>query len=210
MAKPTTVLVFARAPTPGKVKTRLIPALGAEGAAALQRQMTRDTLARACALSGATVELWCTPDVNDPFFVACAADFSITLQLQQGQDLGERMLNALRATLAHSELALLVGTDCPDLGTEALRAAGRTLEQDGQAVLVPALDGGYVLIGLREVADRLFQDVDWGTDRVLQQTRERFRELKWTCSELPALRDLDRPEDLREFPHLYQTLTASA
>ena len=60
------------------------------------------------------------------------------------------------------------------------------------------------------IADRLFQDVDWGTDRVLQQTRERFCELKWTCRELPALQDLDRPEDLRKFPHLYKTLTASA
>ena len=176
----------------------------------MQRQMTKHTLETACALSDATVELWCTPSVDDSFFGECAANFGISLQLQQGADLGNRMLNAFRSALARSDLALLVGTDCPHLSVDVLRAAQYMLERGGKGVLVPALDGGYVLIGLRQVADRIFQDVDWGTDQVLPQTRERFRELKWKCDELPALRDLDRLEDLRNFPDLCEALKAYA
>ncbi|UCE89352.1 MAG: TIGR04282 family arsenosugar biosynthesis glycosyltransferase [Pseudomonadota bacterium] len=205
MAKPTTIMVFAKAPTPGEVKTRLIPALGAEGAAGLQRRMTRHTLETACALSDATVELWCAPGIDDSFFAGCAADFPVALRLQQGQSLGERMLKGFRSALAQSELAILIGTDCPRLGPDTLRAARDVLAQDGRGVLVPALDGGYVLIGLNRVADRIFQDIDWGTDQVLRQTRERFRDLRWKCGELPAMRDLDRPEDLREFPELCES-----
>ena len=188
------LLVFARAPEPGRAKTRLIPVLGPEGAANLQGRLIRHALETVTAAGLGEVELWCTPHASFPFFGACEKDFGVRLRAQGPGDLGARMLRASRETLARAPAAIVIGTDCPALTADHLvRGAQALAEHD--AVLGPAEDGGYVLFGLRRTSPRLFENMDWGTSSVLDATRERMRVLGWSWSELPPLWDLDRPED---------------
>jgi hypothetical protein len=196
------VLVFARAPVPGRVKTRLAPVLGEEGAAALHRRLVRRTLAIAlAALPGpGAVELWCTPDTRHPFFTGLAAELGVRLRRQVGSGLGERMSGALRAALAETGPAVLIGTDCADCGAADLDTALTALEAGSPAVLGPALDGGYWLLGLLRWSPRLFDGIDWGSARVLDQTRAALAELGWRWTELAARRDVDRPADLAGLP----------
>lgn len=188
------IIVFAKAPEPGAVKTRLIPALGAEGAARLSARLIRDTLDRAGGCALAPVELHVSPDTAHPFFRSLAD--CPPLRAQQGADLGERMQAALAAALTGAGFAVLIGTDCPVLDCAYLEQACAALAGGRDAVLGPADDGGYVLIGLRRADARLFAGVDWGSTRVLAQTRARLAALGWDGLELPTLWDLDRPADL--------------
>jgi hypothetical protein len=192
----TAIIVFARAPTPGAVKTRLIPQLGADGAAKLHARLVKQTLATARAASFARIELHGTPGINDPFFRFCAESFAVALQAQAGADLGARMLAAFESALATHPRALLVGSDCPALAARHLHEADRAL-RDGtaDAVLVPCEDGGYALIGLKRVDAKLFEDIAWGSDRVMAETRVRLMQLGWRWRELETLWDVDRPED---------------
>lgn len=187
------VAVFARAPVPGRAKTRLIPALGADGAAALQRQLIERTLATACTVPGARVTLWVAGDIDHPFIAATASRFGVAVAAQDGADLGERMHLAFVATAAP---LVLVGTDCPQLVAADLAAAAQALA-DHEVVIQPASDGGYVLIALRDPRPRLFTSIDWGGPRVLQQTRARVAELGLRCLLRPTLDDLDTAEDLQ-------------
>ena len=183
----------------GQVKTRLIPALGAEGAARLHRQLMEDIVGRLCASGAARVELWVTPDTGHPCFVELAERWPLDLFVQEGQDLGARMAYAARSALTRAEAVILIGTDCPDLSPEFLKAAIAGLgHQD--AVLGPALDGGYVLLGLRSVESSLFERMPWGSDRVAYVTEQRLDALGWQWSRLAPLRDVDRPEDLAYLP----------
>jgi hypothetical protein len=141
--------------------------------------------------------LWCAPSPAHGFFAACRRDYPLTLHAQRGADLGRRMQRALAWTLRDSRYAVLIGSDCPALTPAVLRNAFRALRAGSDVVLVPALDGGYVLIGMRRPAARLFHGIEWGSARVLQQTRRRLRQLGLNWVELPALADVDRPEDLR-------------
>jgi rSAM/selenodomain-associated transferase 1 len=192
------ILVFAKAPEPGVAKTRLIPALGAEGAAALHRDLLVDTLARLAPARVAPVELWCAPGPSHPLFKDLAGRFGVSLHAQQGGDLGARLFFAARDALTRAEAVVLVGCDCPGLGpaqvTEALVALLETPRQD--AVLGPADDGGYVLLALRRAAPAVFLDVPWGGDQVAAVTRRRMAALAWRWRELESLPDVDRPEDL--------------
>jgi rSAM/selenodomain-associated transferase 1 len=188
------VAVFAKAPIPGEVKTRLHGILGPEGAAALQAGLVRHALSTALAAGIGSVELHCAPDEHHDFFVRCAQRFHVTLVRQEGRDLGERMGRAFESALGAGRALLMMGSDCPVLRPEDLRSARAALRKD-TAVLIPAEDGGYVLIGLAAPVAGLFTGVDWGTEAVLRQTRARFAESGLKCAELPALWDVDRPED---------------
>jgi rSAM/selenodomain-associated transferase 1 len=189
------LLIFARAPVVGRVKTRLIPALGPAGAARLQAGLTR-ALSRRFAGSGlCPLELWVEGDPDHPLLRELALRHGIALRVQSGSDLGERMHRAASDALAEAESAVLIGSDCPQLGVPYLRQALSELAL-ADAVLGPAEDGGYVLLGLKRPAAELFQGVPWGTERVAAITRQRLRRLGWHWRELPALWDLDRPEDL--------------
>jgi rSAM/selenodomain-associated transferase 1 len=189
------IAIFARAPVPGQAKTRLVPALGANGAAALQAALIRHTLQTAFK-SGATTELWCHPDVHHPLFKSCAQEYGVICHQQQGEDLGARMRHAADASPGP---VVLIGTDCPTLLSEDLTAALDGLEEF-DAVLGPAADGGYYLLGLNCSARPLFEGVAWGTDRVLAVTRDRLAGLGWRWKELGARHDIDRPEDLVHLP----------
>lgn len=190
------ILVFAKAPVAGAVKTRLVPALGPEGAARLHARLVRRTVAQVSACGIAPLELHVAPDGDHPLFRSFAAA-GVTVVEQRGCDLGERMHAALAAALAAAEFAVLIGTDCPALDCAYLARACDALARGHPAVLGPAEDGGYVLIGLRRPAPTLFTGIDWGGPRVLAQTRRRLAELGWEAAELPTLWDLDRPADLQ-------------
>jgi rSAM/selenodomain-associated transferase 1 len=191
----TAIIVFARAPTPGAVKTRLIPLLGAEGAAGLHARLVKQTLSTARAAAFHRIELHGAPGIDDPFFRLCAGHFAVALLAQAGGNLGERMFAALKSALAVHPRVLLLGSDCPALTAEHLRKADRSLRDGTDAVLVPCEDGGYALIGLARVDARLFDGVPWGGETVMAETRARLRELGWRWCELETLWDVDRPED---------------
>lgn len=196
MTGDTKILVFARAPEAGRTKTRLVPRLGADGAAALHRQLIRHAVETAQAAELGPVELWCAPSTTHPFLAGLGADASIALREQPDGDLGARMHAALDDALATHPYALLIGTDCPDYSAGYLRAARDALASGNEAVIGPATDGGYVLIGLRRNDARLFSGIDWGSSSVAESTRDRLRQLGWSFSELETLRDIDRPEDI--------------
>jgi len=202
------VAVFARAPNPGEVKTRLIPALGAQGAAALHRALVTRAIATAVDADIGPVRLWCAGDAAHAFFAQCAGRFGVAAVAQCEGDLGARMRHAFESLLGESERALLIGSDIPALTPAYLRAADAALAQGHNAVLGPAEDGGYVLIGLRRVAPELFARIGWGGPQVLAQTRARLARLKWSHVELTTLWDVDRPEDLQrgDLPELVASI----
>lgn len=195
------LLVFTKAPVAGEVKTRLIPALGTEGAAALQRQLLHQTLQMTTS-SGLSTELWCSPAKNHPAFDEYRHRYDLGWKNQHGSDLGERMSQAFSETLCSVDAAVLIGSDCPELQKNYLHSAFEKLTQGDDVVLGPAQDGGYVLIGLKQPLQALFKNILWGSDQVLSDTREKIRELKLSWSELPTMHDLDRPSDLKLFSDL--------
>ncbi|MDX1432743.1 MAG: TIGR04282 family arsenosugar biosynthesis glycosyltransferase [Gammaproteobacteria bacterium] len=191
------VLVFTRAPSPGAVKTRLIPALGAARACALHRAMLRRTVLTALDAGIGPVTLWCAPDAGHPYLRALGAELGVAARAQQGADLGERMHAGLAATLAAGcRGAVVVGSDCPFLTAADFRRAAAALGGGDDAVLGPARDGGYVLLGVRRAHADLFADVAWGSPEVLAATRRNLARLGWRWSELPVRDDIDRAEDL--------------
>ena len=188
------VAVMARAPVPGETKRRLIPAIGAERAAALHRAMIRRAVASALASGVGPVELWCTPGADHEVFRALRDDTRVGLRTQVGPDLGARMHAAIEA---HPGAVAVIGTDCPSLEPEDLvRAADALRCAAADVVVVPAFDGGYVLIAVDRPRPELFSGVDWGTARVLAQTWQRAQATGLRLLELEARRDIDRPEDL--------------
>ena len=189
------IAVFAKAPRPGEVKTRLIPALGAEGAATLQSRLLGHAVDTVRASGLGPSELWCSPDTGDPVLQKYAARAGATLHDQGGGDLGERMARAFTATLNRAKRVLLIGCDCPCLTAQDLRDAAIALEVH-DAVFTPAEDGGYALIGLRRTDARLFSDIVWSASTVMRATRERLAMLGWRSYELSTRWDVDRPEDL--------------
>jgi rSAM/selenodomain-associated transferase 1 len=195
----TVLIVFAKNPVPGRVKTRLIPELGEEGAAALYRELMERTLQTAAGSGLKHVELHCTPSIADPVFQDFRERFNLSLHLQQGRDLGERMHHAFSQVLFNNGAAVLIGCDCPGLKPEDLDTAREKLNDDVDVVLGPASDGGYYLIGLKEEQPSLFENMEWGGAYVLDKTRERIKERNLSCFELPTYTDIDRPGDIVEY-----------
>lgn len=197
-----TLICFAREPIPGQVKTRLIRALGPEGATRLYRSLLGVALEAAAAVPGVHRELWCAG--APPCGGVCAelaSRYNLRLRHQPEGDLGRRMEAALREALTRGEPAVLIGSDCPAYTPGYLASAFAALES-ADVALGPAADGGYVLIGVRRLDPRLFAGIPWGSDQVLSRTRAALESLGWGWAELPTLRDLDRPEDLLDFPGL--------
>ena len=191
------LLIFAKAPVPGRVKTRLAGRLGTRGAAALYQKLLHRTLRIAHRARLCPIELWCAPDAAHGFFVACRREYGITLRRQCAGDLGRRMNHALNQTLAAGHPAVLIGGDCASLGEAELRTAFGLLAAGHEAVLGPAADGGYVLIGLDRPGPALFRDIAWSTPTVLAATRRRLRRAGMNWAELPPGWDVDTPADLR-------------
>ena len=195
--KEVVLLIFTRTPIPGKVKTRLIPITGEAGAVEIHTELLKQTIETAKRSSIKHIELWCTPTTEHQTLAALAENFSITLKTQAGGDLGERMCFAIEQALRSYNGVLLIGSDCIELSEFDLELALEKLINGCDVVLGPAYDGGYYLIGLTKSYRQLFINIEWGTDRVLEKTRERVAQLKLKSYELARRRDIDRPEDLQ-------------
>lgn len=189
------LVVMAKAPLPGRAKTRLIPALGAVGAARLQAELLRAIVGILLQARLCPVQIWCEPGTGHPDFAALAGE-DARLETQHGADLGERMANAARKALDTARYAAIIGTDVPELDPAYVESALRALRAGRDAVLGPVEDGGYCLLGLRRVEDALFRGIAWSRPQVAEETRRRLRALGWVFEELPMLWDVDRPEDL--------------
>ncbi|MGA9582384.1 MAG: TIGR04282 family arsenosugar biosynthesis glycosyltransferase [Allosphingosinicella sp.] len=185
----TRIVVFAKAPVPGRVKTRLIPALGAEGAAALAREMLERTVEEALA-TGLAVELCGEPDAGE--WHEAWPGLLLTAQGEGG--LGERLARAAERVLGE-EPVLLIGADCPELDRGRLRAAAEALEEH-DAVIHPAQDGGYALLGLQRFDRSVFEGIAWSSAAVAAQTVARIEALGWSLHLGETMRDIDEPDDL--------------
>jgi rSAM/selenodomain-associated transferase 1 len=184
------IIVFAKAPMPGAAKTRLIPALGAWGAARLHARLTRHAVRTALAADCGAVEVHGTR--RHSFF----ASLKVRFRLQRGRDLGERMHHAL----SRNPGAILIGTDCPELTVADLRRAARLLRGGYDAVLAPAEDGGYALVAMRRARMEFFDGIAWGTPQVYAASVKRLAGYRWRA--LRMVWDVDRPEDLQRLRSL--------
>ena len=194
------LIVFTRYPETGRAKSRLIPALGPEGAAKLQRVMTEHTLNWARELAArAAVSVEVHFDGGEKRRMRNWLGPDLTYRRQAAGDLGARMAEAFQIAFdAGVRQAVIVGTDCPAITTSLAHGAFEALDEN-DLVLGPALDGGYYLIGLQRPMPTLFAGVPWGTAQVLHQTLQTTREVGLSCQLLEPLSDIDRPEDLREW-----------
>jgi rSAM/selenodomain-associated transferase 1 len=193
------VLVFARAPLPGRAKTRLVSRLGASGAARLQARLTH------CA-----VELHGTPGNRHPFFLREQRRLRIPVRKQSGRDLGERMHHAITAALRRHRYAIVIGVDAPELRAADLRGALRLLRSGCDVVLAPAEDGGYALIGCRRAPRPLFEHIAWGGSDVYSTTVRRLSGLRLRWRALRTLWDIDRPADIERLARRPLFLTQRA
>lgn len=197
MTLKSAIMVFAKAPIAGLVKTRLIPTIGWQKATQLHCAMATHSVhvATACGIEHSHVQLWCTPDIHDKLFGDLKRDYAVSLHQQVGDDLGERMYHAFQNALVDHDRVIIVGSDCPVISKKLIEHALFSLENN-EAVLVPAEDGGYVLLGLRKAVKELFDGIAWGTSGVFTQTLERLLQAGFTWEEFPAQWDVDRPDDL--------------
>lgn len=187
------LLIFAKAPVAGQVKTRLLPVLSAEQAAALHRQLVAHSVATLLASRLAPVVLYVSDD--DDFWSTLGDGFEV--QKQCGGDLGERMHQAISDQLALTNKVVLIGSDCPFITADYLSQALAELSSPRpKLVLGPAADGGYVLIAANAITAQVFCSVNWGSEHVLVQTLAQIIQLGWQYCCLPELNDIDRPEDL--------------
>jgi rSAM/selenodomain-associated transferase 1 len=194
------LIVMAKAPLAGQAKTRLIPALGATGAAKLATRLLVRAMATARAATFDTLVLACAPDTSHPAFVAQAQRGGVTLVAQGDGDLGLRMRRCFERAFAEGAArAVLIGTDVPALDAATLNAASAALATH-DAVFAPAADGGYALIGLRRVTPGLFDAIPWSTAGVMSTTRLRLAAAGLRHVELPEVHDIDEPADLVHLP----------
>lgn len=199
----TRLVIFAKAPLAGFAKTRLIPALGAEGAATLARSMLSHTLVQALAAGMQAVELCMSPAPSDPAWKDVALPHAVERREQGEGDLGVRMDRAIQRALAQQQgSVLLIGTDCPALSAAHIAEADRQLEQH-DAVLIPAADGGYVLIGLKAPGPSLFTGMAWSTPVVAADTLHRMASLNLRVWQGPLLHDIDEQADLEHLPAIF-------
>lgn len=196
----TRLVVFAKAPQVGQVKTRLIPALGAEGASALAQRMLAHVLQQALQANAGPVELCMSPPPGDPAWENVAIPAAVLRTAQGEGDLGERMARAVRRVTAEAgRPVLLMGSDCPALTAAVIQEAAHQL-QTHDALLVPVADGGYVLIGLKSPCPTLFSQMPWSTASVAAETLSRMAALGLDVWRGPLLHDIDEPADLAQLP----------
>lgn len=198
MQTDTLIIIFAKFPARGMAKTRLQPALGLEGASLIAKQLLLHSAEQAVA-TGLSVELCVSPAPNDPCWQTLDLSQSLRWSSQADSDLGLRMLAASRQALHTFKQVVLIGTDCPSLTPMRIQEAVQQLEQFN-TVMIPAADGGYVLLGFKQADASLFSDIEWSTASVAAVTRQRIAALDWTLALLDPLHDIDEPADLKHLP----------
>lgn len=192
------IILFLKPPIEGQVKTRLIPDIGAHYATKLYRHMASHCVESAVQANLAPVQLWCGSEPSHEFISYLSFQHNLPVYQQQGVDLGQRMFHALSNVLVNYRYALIAGVDCPGLGSQHYRMAIQQLEKGCDAVIGPALDGGYVMLGLRRIHRVIFQDIIWGRDNVLENTRINLARLGYEWCELPILQDVDCLDDVHD------------
>ena len=197
--KPVRILIFAKAPQPGFAKTRLIPTLGAGGAADIARRLLARTLHEALAARVGHVELCATPSATDEVWATLDISDAVQWSDQGDGDLGERLARATGRVIDRGESVLVIGTDCPDLTAPRLQQAANALRHS-DATLIPTADGGYALLGLNRFHASLFTGIGWSTDTVAFETLCHLGKLGWTVQSQPMLHDIDEPADLKWLP----------
>ena len=190
------IVIFAREPVAGQVKTRLIPALGEQGATRLYCRLLDYAINNALNSRLAPVNICITPESNAAYFKQQSYADSVELSVQQGDDLGKRMQHALESALQTYEKVILIGTDCPFLKKSDLQQAISALQMHDM-VFSPAADGGYVLVGARQTQLPVFNNIDWGTEQVMQQTRTALKTACLSWQELDMQHDIDVAADLK-------------
>lgn len=200
-----TVIVFARAPVAGRVKTRLAARLGEARAARVHQRLTALALRTALAARCGRVELHAATPHR--WLLALGRRARVAVRLQRGADLGERMAHATRAALRRSSRVLLIGSDCPELAPRELRRAASWLAGGADAVLAPAYDGGYGVIGLKRRAEFIFVAMSWGSARVYAETARRLESAGWRMRALDPVADVDCAEDLERVAWLRASRT---
>jgi rSAM/selenodomain-associated transferase 1 len=191
--------IFARAPVRGRVKQRLAAELGDERALAVHIELVEGTLMRCTGRAAWRTDLWIADgDAGDPLISDWCDRFNVTFKSQQGDDLGARMNHALTACVMEGAVPVLIGCDCPDIDALYVERAFSALDE-ADVVLGPAEDGGYGLMGIRRPAPSLFDEIPWGTDRVLERTLQRAAESGLVVELLAPIRDVDTVADWRRY-----------
>lgn len=193
------ILLYAKAPVEGEVNTRLIPDIGVKLATELQQELIQDRLSMLTADRLCDVRLMCSPDQHAEYFIQCAGQYPVALFAQMGEDLGERMYSGISEALRSYKYCIVIGTDAPSLGTDIIRQVLGKMHAGADVVIVPAEDGGYVLIAMRQAYGFLFQGINWGSAEVMQQTRDSLNREKVSFEELGACWDVDRLEDYQRY-----------
>lgn len=199
------VLLYAKAPHKGKVNTRLIPDIGVEAATKLQDDLIHHRLSMLGKARLCDVRLMCSPDQQDDYFVQRKKQYDIELFDQRGDDLGERMSNGVTDALLQYRHCIVIGTDAPALDEGIINQVLDRLRAKEQVVLVPAVDGGYVLIAMSSAHACVFQGVSWGSNKVMQQTIKRLSDNDICYQALPACWDVDTVEDYLRYLRLVET-----
>ena len=196
----TTIIIFAKAPESGFAKTRLIPALGAQGAADFAQRMLNHAANQAAGARLGPVFMATTPNQNHPVFNALATQHQLTLIDQGDGDLGQRMQTAFDTAWNHepNHPILLMGSDIPAIDAAMLNDAARQLQRC-DAVFIPTFDGGYALVGLKKSSPTLFTEMTWSHPQVMQITRNKAERIGLHCDELAPVHDIDEPEDLQHW-----------
>lgn len=203
--RPVRVIIFTKAALPGFTKTRLIPALGEQGAANLAKRMLMYTLNQSIEANVGPVEICVTPPPTDAIW----QDFAISDELEysdQGKgSLGERLSRVTQRVIDKGESVLLIGTDCPQLTATHLQQAKDSLRYF-DSILIPATDGGYVLFGLNFFHPSLFESVKWSTGSVYAETIDQLKKLGRSVQNFPSMHDIDEPKDLKFLPDTWKEL----
>jgi len=194
---PVRLALFAKAPIPGEVKTRLAATLGDDAALQVHRELVRHALQQLCGSDKYLLELWCSED--HPEARGWAEQFQTPLRIQQGDDLGERMENCLRRMCADGALGLIVGCDCPSIDEDYVSAAIAALKS-ADLVFGPAEDGGYGLIGwAAPEPPPVFSGIAWSSAAVLAETLERAGAAGLKVKTLPMIWDVDSADDWQRY-----------
>ena len=196
------LIIFAKAPAPGYAKTRLIPELGEQGAADLHKALCLRTIGQNIYPAEWDTLLWCAPNQNAEFFQEIKEAYNLELFDQPEGDLGHKMSKAFERVLEQYDQAVIIGTDCPVMEAARVRQAFAALSEGFAAVINPAEDGGYVLLGLKSPQAIAFEDIKWGGSDVFLHTRQRMEEAGLSCKELELLWDVDDANDFRRYQAL--------
>jgi len=196
------LIVFIKAPIPGQCKTRLIPYMSAQAASEFYMSLVRSCLDNIKSLDNTDIAIYTYPDLNHPFISEIKQKYAREINLQKGDDLGERMHHALQHSLKNYSKAVLIGTDCPVMDKDYIEQAFNQLNKH-EMVYGPSEDGGYVLVGATQVSDAVFSNINWGTDKVLEQSLQNINATNYNVHILATLWDIDTPEDYIKYQQIH-------